>query len=272
MRATAAGSAVSLNDLPLAERLAVSLSNNTHDCMVCMERVNRRQPVWSCRSCFQVLHLRCIKEWASKSAASSFEWRCPACQSLSSEFPKHYLCFCGKMRDPPLDTRSNNVPHSCGELCMRPLLHPRTREPCGHACADPCHPGPCAPCNRLIDQECFCRQAHRKVTCSSSLRYSCGSICNRTLNCGVHQCQSVCHDGPCTPCAVEVEQRCYCGTTVRTAICGTGQPDTAHSDEPRFFSCRGPCGLDLDCENHTVRPEEKKKKNKKDKEEERMEK
>lgn len=41
---------VKLAGMSLAERLAETLSSNTHDCMVCMEYVMGRQAVWSCSS------------------------------------------------------------------------------------------------------------------------------------------------------------------------------------------------------------------------------
>lgn len=39
-----------LDGLSLAERLAQTLSSNTHDCMVCMEVVTGKQAIWSCSS------------------------------------------------------------------------------------------------------------------------------------------------------------------------------------------------------------------------------
>lgn len=199
---------------------------------------------------FQVFHLHCVRKWARKSADAGDDWRCPGCQGLSRTYPKEYSCFCGQMIDPPFDVRSTSVPHTCGELCARPLLHPATRTPCGHSCSSPCHPGPCGSCMRPVKQQCFCGAAARQVPCSSKLLYSCENICDRLLNCGRHRCTTVCHEGPCGDCALQVEQTCYCGAASRTALCGSGQQDEIQGEHSGAFGCQQPCGRELDCEQH----------------------
>ena len=60
----------------------------------------------------------------------------PKCREVydQKDTPTSYLCFCGKVRDPPFDPWG--TPHSCGEPCGR-----RLRPDCGHTCHLLCHPG-----------------------------------------------------------------------------------------------------------------------------------
>lgn len=54
------------------EVLMDQLARNMHECMVCCEKVRYSQPVWSCKRCFNVFHLNCIKKWASSSVDGNF--------------------------------------------------------------------------------------------------------------------------------------------------------------------------------------------------------
>lgn len=48
--------------------------------------------------------------------------------------PCRYMCYCGKLQDPPADPWL--APHSCGSVCQREL-----KPTCGHTCLLLCHPG-----------------------------------------------------------------------------------------------------------------------------------
>jgi hypothetical protein len=56
--------------------------------------------------------------------------------------PNKYTCFCGKKLDP--EVRQHEIPHSCGEICGK-------ERNCEHKCKDPCHPGPCSPCETIVN-------------------------------------------------------------------------------------------------------------------------
>lgn len=51
----------------LARSISNSLLNNTYECMICYEVVGRRDDVWSCNTCYKVMHLSCVRAWAYKS-------------------------------------------------------------------------------------------------------------------------------------------------------------------------------------------------------------
>ena len=108
--------------------------------------------------CFQVFHIHCIKKWSKDSSSRTEEggWRCPGCQFVRKATPREYRCFCGKIIDPPFDKRE--IPHSCGEVCGKPLKynsnnnHSTSEGVCPHKCIELCHPGPCPPCVASILQ------------------------------------------------------------------------------------------------------------------------
>jgi ribosomal protein L37AE/L43A len=50
------------------ENLMAELERNSYDCMICVERVRRFHPVWSCSKCYSIFHLNCLRKWANSSA------------------------------------------------------------------------------------------------------------------------------------------------------------------------------------------------------------
>ena len=48
------------------ERLERDLGHQKYTCAICMDTIKRHQLIWSCRECFVVLHLFCMKEWIFK--------------------------------------------------------------------------------------------------------------------------------------------------------------------------------------------------------------
>ncbi|GLD74190.1 NF-X1-type zinc finger protein NFXL1 [Lates japonicus] len=121
-------------------------------CLICIASVKRTQAVWSCSSCFSLFHLPCIQKWARDSVflvssvtdedfgQKQHPWPCPKCRAEypPSATPNRYMCYCGKLQDPPADPWL--VPHSCGSICQKEL-----KPTCGHTCLLLCHPGPCPP-------------------------------------------------------------------------------------------------------------------------------
>ena len=160
-----------------------------------------------------------------------------SCQSSHQEIPKDYYCFCGKTRDPPLNRVG--VPHGCDNPCLKP----RT---CVHSCSRLCHPGPCPPCDAFTPPTpCHCGKEQFVVKCSTLLNnmtsISCGKICDKTLSCGRHSCQKECHEGPCTPCQIEINEYCECGASHKVIKCGSFEP----------IVCKVECKFTFDCGKHS---------------------
>lgn len=258
----------------LRSRLLAELSSGEYDCVICYSTVTTRQATWSCSQCHSVLHLPCVRKWAESSVKKAEEhnamqedpeirnrrgtWRCPGCQYAREDVPKIYWCWCGRTQD-PTGGRGANA-HGCGQRC--------SRGKCAHGCADACHPGPCPPCAVTVSQQCFCGANTIPMRCSqttakqariSTLHQrgtSCGDVCGKKLDCGVHSCQNVCHPGNCQPCSVSVEARCYCGKHFKTMRCGDGIQrdsfdDTSASIFPGRFACEDRCERTFDCGVHS---------------------
>ncbi|VVD04483.1 unnamed protein product [Leptidea sinapis] len=214
-------STASNTEMTQRERLSEQLDKGTLECLVCCERVKQIDPVWHCSNCYHVMHLKCIRKWASSSVVEG-KWRCPACQNTSEEIPTEYRCMCGAMRSPEYQ-RGGNGAHTCGKACKRPRS-------CPHPCTLLCHPGP----------KCGCGAETRSVLCSSKLPQECGRKCDHLLNCEVHKCARDCHEGP----------LCYCpAAKSRSVAC------TAESSREGQWSCEASCARVLACGAHVCRRE-----------------
>uniref|UniRef100_A0A3P8X242 Transcriptional repressor NF-X1 n=1 Tax=Cynoglossus semilaevis TaxID=244447 RepID=A0A3P8X242_CYNSE len=222
--------------------LIEQLSGEKYECMVCCDIIRLMAPVWSCQSCFHVFHLNCIKKWARSPASQADDtsegWRCPACQNVALKHPSSYTCFCGKVTNP--EWQRTEIPHSCGDMCGKK----RSGVDCNHPCNILCHPGPCPSCPAFVTKSCVCGKTSQPMRCGQLSLLQCGKVCGALLNCAEHTCTQVCHSGQCQPCQLQV---CYCGVTVREALCGT---DRGGFDGVGHFSCEKLCGKTLDCEAH----------------------
>ncbi|KAJ8024889.1 Transcriptional repressor NF-X1 [Holothuria leucospilota] len=212
------------------------LTDGTYECPVCYDHVHCEAYVWSCKNCYTVFHLKCIRKWALSQAAAvegSDGWMCPACRHEVSQIPFAYKCFCGKTRDPPFEP--GEIPHSCGEVCRgkRPGSH------CNHPCTILCHPGPCPSCPANVEVSCLCERTKKTVRCSAVEDFQCEEVCGEVLLCGQHYCERVCHKGNCEPCNVNLQKTCFCGKKTVTFVCGSEEV-TIWGVEAGF-SCDVPC-------------------------------
>nr|XP_046185217.1 NF-X1-type zinc finger protein NFXL1-like [Oncorhynchus gorbuscha] len=216
-------------------------------CLICIASVKRTQAVWSCAGCFCLFHIPCIQKWAKDSVfllssvtdedfgKKDHPWPCPKCryEYSPSQTPSRYVCYCGKVQDPPLDPWL--LPHSCGLVCDR-ALNPA----CGHHCLLLCHPGPCPPCPKMVSVSCMCSKAMPVPRRCSNKPWSCQKTCGKTLPCKQHACHSSCHSGVCEPCPRVSVQRCVCGQEEAERQCASP-----------VWHCQQPCGRPLSCGNHT---------------------
>ena len=166
-------------------------------CSICTENVTRRNPVFSCPKCYNVLHWKCVKEWvqyqddAEKKFQKGIEpWRAPCCNSEVMGFPKGPTCWCAKepFKGPSPATLP---PHSCGEMCQKELPN------CDHRCIEQCHAGACPPCPIVNEASlCHCGAHEERKSCRQTDRngkWSCGEPCGTLLQCGTHTCEKPCH-------------------------------------------------------------------------------
>ncbi|KAF2499878.1 hypothetical protein BU16DRAFT_285702 [Lophium mytilinum] len=259
----------------ISTRTHEDIDNGHYECAICTEDVRRNSRVWSCRTCWTVFHLSCIKKWSTNegSAAARREaqdgemppprqWRCPGCNLPKDDMPKMFTCWCEKEVDPrPLP---GTPPFSCGQTCARQRLLKK----CPHPCPNICHSGPCPPCAHMgPTQTCFCKKktsTKRCVDTNYESGWSCGEPCGELMPCGEHICDRPCHEGPCGACEVRVPARCYCGQVEKDIMCceqGWKEKSArSHIAEDGtkvlaewtgIFGCSNNCDRDFDCGKHS---------------------
>ncbi|WVR04892.1 hypothetical protein IAU60_001904 [Kwoniella sp. DSM 27419] len=222
-------------------------------------------------ACYTPFHLDCIRDWANRSLeeekkaraynagreGEDVAWRCPGCQKRRAD--KVAGCFCGRLSHPPTST---TAPHSCNDSCAR------KRPKCSHPCPLPCHPGPCPPCQVVLVVPCPSHHTSLTVKCSAAtsnnaaLSPVCDEPCSRQLSCGNkdHECEQLCHYGPCKPCDQREIAKCYCGQDDKNVECGWGrQTDKVcaelddSGEEVTWwgkYDCGRPCERLFDCGVH----------------------
>jgi len=221
------------------ERLTSQLTSGVYECMVCCESVQPAQSIWNCSQCFHVFHLSCVRRWARCSQDESGHWRCPGCQSVNQAPASTYYCFCSKRKEPEWNRR--DIPHSCGEVCGKPL---GDGVDCVHACTLLCHPGPCPTCSAQTMRKCPCGKTSEIVKCGSSEILLCGDPCDQQLTCGLHRCTATCHTGACEPCPIVQQQICFCEQTSQELACSVDSLASEH------FECGQRCQKQLACQHH----------------------
>ncbi|KAL1843748.1 hypothetical protein VTJ49DRAFT_129 [Mycothermus thermophilus] len=149
--------------------------------------------------------------------------------------------------------------------------------PCGeHFCSQPCHAGLCGSCEISVPVTCYCGKEQRMMPCSQrgeiqeSFNYgqrkasstdgaaesdsewfegsfSCGGICGRPFDCGVHVCRKPCHaqDEAVAHCpfSPDLVTHCPCG---KTSLASMGLELRQSCQDP-VPHCDKPCNKALAC-------------------------
>ena len=243
------------SDAPdLATRLHDDIANGVYECAICSNEIARNSNIWSCRDCWQVLHIRCAARWATSKndpehGYSRGGWKCPNCNIQQLDLPTAYTCWCEKETNPrPIP---GLPPHSCGQTCGRTRKFPRA---CPHPCDLVCHAGPCPPCTAPGPKQfCFCARTETQKRCAETdyeKGWSCGQACDELLPCGEHTCQLPCHEGLCGACPVEVPAKCYCGKIEKMLKCSERSEEKQSYNWTGIFDCGNVCDQPYDCGEH----------------------
>ena len=157
---------------------------------------------------------------------------CPSCDVLIP----HVACFCGRETTDRLCGDLNK--RSCGQPCSKTLN-------CGlHKCEKPCHEGECPVCPLQVSTECHCSKSTQTRRCGET--FSCGAICALQLNCEVHRCSQICHEGPCKECQLfpSLNEKCFCGKKLEANILGHPRDGCHEERKPCGQTCSRPlpCG------------------------------
>ncbi|GAM21295.1 hypothetical protein SAMD00019534_044700 [Acytostelium subglobosum LB1] len=218
---------------------------------------------------------------------------CDPCELVPDKVTR---CCCSQtalvdLPQPPRESCLEPVP-TCPKVCSRVL--PCGQHPCQEKChSGPCPPcrvkvRTACRCGKSVEnRQCGMVQANLSTssaafTCSSVChamrackKHECGVkccpatatndpvgnhvckiVCGRTLKCGLHKCEQLCHQGKCYPCPFNSydEMSCRCGKTVMLPPipCGTRMQqcphpctvrrECGHTDEIAQHQChQGPC-------------------------------
>ena len=194
-----------------------------------------------CETCEELMNLECFcgrESKVSKCCQAETKFSCGRqCGNLLS-CGKHYCedlcddktsckpcavtvkskCYCGKEERTVL---CGNEKFGCGKICGKGL------ECEAHCCDKICHSGDCGECALLPSKITTCPCGKMKLEVLASITREkctdpidiCGMPCGKLLPCGIHNCKSTCHVGPCPPCKEPVNQCCRCGSTKRKIEC-----------------------------------------------------
>jgi len=163
-------------------------------------------------------------------------------------------CHCGASSTKFPCSKEEPQPYSCGAPCPLTLS-------CGHhPCPQPCHPGPCPPCQLSVDMvtHCPCGKAtveqlyskggiKPRISCKDPVPL-CEQTCDKTLSCGPpsspHRCTQPCHSGPCPQCPSTTSVKCRCGNMDQELPC---TELTTRADDAR---CGKRCQKKRECGKH----------------------
>lgn len=245
----------------IATRTHEDISNGQYECVICTNEVMPNSKIWTCKTCWSVVHLSCVKKWSQNEVSTHQQraaengdlpparrWRCPGCNLPKDELPNTYTCWCGKETDPK--SLPGLPPHSCAQTCAKARVGH-----CPHPCELMCHAGPCPPCGHMgPEMACFCGKeasARRCLDTNYDSGWTCGQVCGDILPCGEHECQRGCHEGLCGSCEVLVDSKCYCGREEKALECfERGDEQTSNLEEDSWtgsFVCGVECKRPFDC-------------------------
>ncbi|MCJ1391125.1 Transcriptional repressor NF-X1 [Xylographa bjoerkii] len=133
------GSIAKSNAPDIATRTHEDIANKVYECPICTSEVGGSSKVWSCKTCWTVFHLTCIKKWSQNEGSTlqqssngemppPRQWRCPGCNLPKEVLPTTYYCWCEKEVDPR--SISGLPPHSCGQTCGKPPVVKRVAISC----------------------------------------------------------------------------------------------------------------------------------------------
>jgi transcriptional repressor NF-X1 len=127
-------------------------------------------------------------------------------------------------------------------MCGKSKSNP-TNSNCIHKCTLLCHPGPCPPCETMVNRQCGCGKLRFQVKCNSNKIPQCDNQCTKLLNCGIHKCELKCHAGDCASCDIDIEQNCYSHNKLKKIKCGT-------DPKQMQYKCEEICNGLLNCKEH----------------------
>lgn len=238
-------------DESLSSNIIREIQDGLYTCLVCTSEIDQDSTVWSCRSCFRVYDLDCIKDWATRGSSTdkaSKEWRCPSCNIATNKIPSRFTCWCGRTTKPQ---KNSLIPFSCGSSCTYKY------DTCIHSCSSVCHPGFHPICGAMGPlMKCQCGSHEQQLPClitPYSTGWTCEDPCEVVLCDLGHNCTKGCHIGFCGPCEEIVEVKCYCGKHDLQVKCSEKNLKLCKLDSVEFIggaTCNEQTKVFYDCDEH----------------------
>lgn len=196
-------------DESLSSNIIREIQDGLYTCLVCTCEIDQDSTIWSCRLCYRVYDLDCIRDWAIRGSSTdktSKQWRCPSCNVATNKIPSRFTCWCGRTTNP---LSSSLIPFSCGNSCTYKY------STCIHSCSSVCHPGSHPICGAMGPlMKCRCGRHEQQLPCLITpykTGWRCEDPCPVILCDMGHTCSRGCHAGFCGPCPETITAKCYCG-------------------------------------------------------------
>lgn len=87
------------------------------------------------------------------------------------------------------------------------------------------------------EYRCYCGKAVNPPPDPHVTAHSCGESCGKEGRTCKHECNLLCHPGPCPDCNVMVTRRCGCGATAQMVRCGSDVPVVCQSVCKKLLEC-----------------------------------
>lgn len=228
-----------------AEVHASALSTTIGECAICIDHIRNLDAVWTCGTCYGVMHLSCVNRWAigqvthrMQSEETEYDDQAMDYEYDDDEYNDGYddnyaddygdttVAADDENRNENLEANDDSDDND--EEQRKTAFSPSSSSSSVRAipwkcplCMSVCYNEPLP-----LASKCFCGRKQFKSErelMSHALLYgspSCMKTCARMKKCG-HSCMHPCHAGPCPSCETPLVQSCHCGRLTTEVKCGS---------------------------------------------------
>ncbi|KAF0643224.1 hypothetical protein FPSE5266_02707 [Fusarium pseudograminearum] len=225
----------------LWQRIQEDIANWNYECRICTEEVTRKTEVWSCTTCWTVVHLECAHQWWDTSMKAIVH------AGVAKKRNPVRTVFCLLIlvdrlvpsRDRPALTHALSSA-TLGPAHLVPFSAHRSRAIVESTLSERTAETPITTTDGAVESHvviCF------RAPSTNVLRYAiqacvqvhCSKVCGQKLSCGLHTCKKLCHrSGECGDALAGCEQ-----------LCGKAKPLCGHS-------CQSVCHGQTACNESTA--------------------
>ncbi|GKT15827.1 Transcription factor NFX1 family like protein, partial [Aduncisulcus paluster] len=243
---------------PRTRSLISDIYHHCLTCPICLEIIEEHQAIWNCPDCKTIIHLECIHTWRKQCLTNPKQSlreileeeedlrRTSGLPPVRHHTEVRYIRqdlfhdVARLVQEQEQESRSMQLQRSISsQLEEAPRSKPS--QPKVWTCPSCRHKFPQSD-ESTTTSSCYCgattqhitdfdRRGGKKSTKSkailrtshlhdSSFPHSCGNICGKVLDCGLHRCRLPCHPGECYSCSAPPHScQCMCGKEPREVGC-----------------------------------------------------